>query len=119
MPFPVRLSGYALLAAGLAIDVSALVTLWRARTNILPHRAADRLITTGPYRFSRNPIYLGNSVSLAAAAFAFSNLWYLLAAVLVTAFVDRLAIRREEAHLAARFASDWNEYTRKTARWLF
>ncbi len=114
----VRLTGFLLLVLGAAIDISATYTMWRARTNILPHRPALRLITSGPFRFTRNPIYLGNSIAIAAMALAFSNLWFVLAAAAVTLSVDRLAIRREERHLSARFGAEWDEYARRTPRWI-
>lgn len=113
-----RIAGFAFLAAGIAFDLSAIWTMWRARTNILPHRAADLLITSGPFRLSRNPIYLGNTIALAAMGFAFSNFWYTMAAAVMAVLLDRLAIRREEAHLAARFGRAWQEYAAQTPRWL-
>jgi protein-S-isoprenylcysteine O-methyltransferase Ste14 len=114
----VRLAGFLLLVAGGAIDLSAGYTMWRARTNILPHKPALRLITSGPFRFTRNPIYLANSIALAGIALAFSNLWFIVAAASVTLLVDRLAIRREEAHLAARFGAEWDAYAARTPRWI-
>lgn len=118
LPLAVQSAGFLLLAIGIAFDVSAIYTMWRARTNILPHRAADRLVTSGPFRFTRNPIYVGNTITLAAMALAFSNLWYAAAAAVMAALVDRLAIRREEAHLAARFGEAWRDYASRTPRWL-
>lgn len=118
VPSAMRIAGFVFLAVGIAFDLSAIRTMWRARTNILPHRAADRLITSGPFRLSRNPIYLGNTIALAAMGFAFSNFWYTMAAAGMAVLLDRLAIRREEAHLAARFGRAWQEYAAQTPRWL-
>ncbi len=118
VPSAMRIAGFAFLAAGIALDLSAIRTMWLARTNILPHRAADRLITSGPFRLSRNPIYLGNTIALAAMGFAFSNFWYTMAAAVMAVLLDRLAIRREEAHLTARFGRAWQEYAAQTPRWL-
>lgn len=118
-PAAVQIAGYFLIALGIAFDFSAIWTMWRARTNILPHKAAGELVTSGPFRLSRNPIYVGNTITLFAMAFAFSNLWYAIAALVMALLVDRLAIRREEAHLAARFGKRWNAYASRTPRWLF
>lgn len=119
MPKTLQIAGYVFLAAGIAFDFAAIWTMWRARTNILPHKPAGQLITDGPFRLSRNPIYLGNTITLAAMGFAFANLWYTIAAAFMVLLLDRLAIRREEAHLAARFDRAWQDYAARTPRWLF
>jgi protein-S-isoprenylcysteine O-methyltransferase Ste14 len=110
--------GWGVLLAGLALDIAAMTTMARQRANILPHRAATALVTSGPFAWSRNPIYLGNTLAMTGAALAFANLWFLPAALLAALAVTRLAIRREEAHLAARFGEAWDAYSRRTGRWL-
>jgi len=110
--------GWAMIGAGLALDGWAMAEMARRRANILPHRAATALVTTGPFAWSRNPIYLGNTIALAGCALAFRNPLFLAAAAVAAAAVTRLAIRREEAHLAARFGADWAAYAARTRRWL-
>ncbi len=109
--------GWLVLAGGLALDVAAMLTLRRHAANVLPHRAATALVTTGPYAVSRNPIYLGNTIALIGAAGAFGNIWFIPAALLAAAAVQEMAIRREEAHLAARFGEAWTDYALRTPRW--
>jgi protein-S-isoprenylcysteine O-methyltransferase Ste14 len=113
----VRSLGWTALLAGLCLDLAAMRTMSRQRANILPHRPATALVTTGPFAWSRNPIYLGNTIAMTGAALAFANLWFLPAALLAAVAVTRLAIRREEAHLAARFGAAWEAYSQRTARW--
>lgn len=113
-----RYAGWAGLAVGAGLDLSAMITMARANANILPHRAATRLVTWGPFRVSRNPIYLGNTVMTASAALAFGKLWLLLAAVVAALVTHRLAILREEVHLAANFGGEWQAYVSRTSRWL-
>lgn len=113
-----RALGWALLLGGLALDVAAMVTMTRHRANILPHRAATALVTTGPFAWSRNPIYLGNTVALSGAGLAFANPWLIAAALLAAAATGHLAIRREEAHLAQLFGEEWQAYCQRTRRWL-
>ncbi|MGA2636584.1 methyltransferase family protein [Methylocella sp.] len=110
--------GWALIIAGVGLDVAAMVTMSRQRANILPHRAATALVTTGPFAWSRNPIYLGNTIAVSGAAFAFANPWFLAAALLAAIAVTPLAIRREEAHLAKLFGAEWRAYSQRTARWI-
>ncbi|WP_206931516.1 methyltransferase family protein [Roseococcus thiosulfatophilus] len=111
-------AGWVVLLAGLALDIAAMATMWRQRANILPHRAATALVTTGPFAWSRNPIYLGNTIVMTGAALAFANPWFLPAALLAAVAVTRLAILREEAHLAARFGAAWVAYSEQTPRWV-
>lgn len=118
IPAPLQLAGFVLLAIGITLDLSAIIWMARAHTNILPHRPAGALLTSGPFRLSRNPIYAGNTIALAAMGLAFSNLWFTAAAAVMALLLYRLAIRREEAHLAARFGTAWEEYAARTPRWL-
>lgn len=108
----------ALIALGLALDLWAMTAMWRAHANIRPDRAATALVTTGPFAFSRNPIYLGNTTLLAGIALGFGLPWFALAALAAAALVGRLAISREESHLNARFGRDWREYRLRVHRWL-
>jgi protein-S-isoprenylcysteine O-methyltransferase Ste14 len=114
----VRLTGAAAMLAGIALDVAAMLEMHRAKANIQPHRAATFLVTTGPFALSRNPIYLGNTVLIAGAGFAFGNPWMVLMAVAIIRLVSVLAVRREEAHLAARFGEAWAAYAKRTPRWI-
>ena len=110
--------GWIVLLAGLALDIFAMVVMRRQRANILPHRAATTLVTSGPFAWSRNPIYLGNTIAMVGAALAFANPWFVPAALAAAFGVTRLAIEREEAHLAVQFGLAWEIYSRRTARWL-
>ena len=114
----VRAIGVVPVLSGLGLDVYAMFEMRRLRANILPHRAATALVTTGPFALSRNPIHLGNTMLVAGAALVFSNPWFLAAAVIVAVLVEVLAIRREEKHLAARFGNAWRAYMKRTPRWI-
>jgi protein-S-isoprenylcysteine O-methyltransferase Ste14 len=110
--------GVLIVALGFGLDGWAIVTMRGANTNIMPNRAADLLVTWGPFRFSRNPIYLGNTLLLIGIGIAGGNYWFVLGALVSALLVDRLAIRREEQHLAARFGEAWTNYAQSTPRWL-
>lgn len=113
-----RVLGWVLIAVGIGLDLWAMQTMRRASANILPHRAATALVSTGPFALSRNPIYLGNTIAVAGAAGAFDNPWFAVAALIAAVLVQRLAILREETHLAAMFGSAWQDYARRVPRWL-
>lgn len=110
--------GIAAIATGLVLDLWTARTFSRARTTILPHRGASALVTSGPFRFSRNPIYLGNTLLVAGLGLVFDNLWLVALAFLAAYLVQKLAIEREEAHLAARFGKEWEAYAARVRRWL-
>ncbi|PZF77089.1 isoprenylcysteine carboxylmethyltransferase family protein [Aestuariivirga litoralis] len=112
------MAGVFLAAAGIALDLATMLAFRRHRTTVLPNRGATRLITDGPFRFSRNPIYVGNTLLVAGAGLAFGIAW-LVPAALAAAFATRkLAIEREERHLALRFGQEWTTYAARTPRWL-
>ena len=113
-----RTLGTITMLLGLGLDVYAMVEMRRLRANILPHRAATALVTTGPFALSRNPIYLGNTILVLGAALVLGNPWFLAAAVVAAVLVEVLAIRREEKHLAARFGAAWEAYVQRTPRWI-
>jgi protein-S-isoprenylcysteine O-methyltransferase Ste14 len=113
----VLVAGLAMIALGLGVDFWAMGCMMRARANILPNRAATALVTHGPFRWSRNPIYLGNTIMVSGFALAFANPWFIPCALAAAFAVGRLAIRREEAHLAAMFGAEWDTYAARTRRW--
>ncbi|MBX9759569.1 MAG: isoprenylcysteine carboxylmethyltransferase family protein [Beijerinckiaceae bacterium] len=104
--------------AGFGLDVAAMWGLARHRTAILPNAGASALVSGGVFAWSRNPIYLGNTIMLAGFAIALRWGWLALAAPLTMIAVTRLAIVREEAHLAMRFGEDWRAYAARVRRWL-
>ena len=118
LPRVIVLGGGVAIALGLGLDLWAMATMMLARTNILPNRAAGRLVTQGPFAISRNPIYLGNTTLMFGIGLAWNALWFLPLALCGAALVEMLAIRREEAHLALLFGPEWAAYAAKTPRWL-
>jgi protein-S-isoprenylcysteine O-methyltransferase Ste14 len=103
--------------SGIALDLWAIITMRIARTNILPHRPADRLVSLGPFAITRNPIYAGNTLLLAGAGLCVGNLWFIIVGLVGALAVDRLAIRREELHLAALLGDEWAQYSSCVPRW--
>jgi protein-S-isoprenylcysteine O-methyltransferase Ste14 len=104
--------------AGFALTVWAAMTLNRENTTIMPHHAASRLVTSGPYAWRRNPIYLGDMMMFMGAAELTQNIWFAAAAVAFAVLVTWLAILPEERHLEAKFGDAWRAYAETTRRLL-
>lgn len=113
-----RIAGLGLGVAGLALFAWAAVTLRRHGTTILPDKAADVLVTDGPFRFRRNPIYVAHVLMLLGIAEATHNIWFVILAVLYIPFVTWLAVLPEERHLEARFGDAYRAYKARTRRWI-
>ena len=96
----------------------AVLTLIRHRTTFNPYSAATRLCVSGPFRFSRNPIYLGDWFILAGFSLWLSTWWPIVFSPLVWAAVRYGVIRHEEAHLAAKFGAEYRDYQARVRRWL-
>ena len=112
--------GGLLFATGAGLMLAAVWSLWRAHTTIDPFRPerAQHLVTSGIYRISRNPIYLGDALLLAGAAVWLGQPLGLLAVILFVLFIDRFQIRSEEAALARHFGGQFTTYRQRTRRWL-
>ncbi len=110
--------GLAVFGAGVALDIWAFLTLRASKTTVLPNATSTALVTSGPYRFTRNPIYLGNTVALLGFAMGLRWGWLLLLLPVTVAAVNWLAITREEEHLRLRFPDEWKSYSSRVRRWL-
>lgn len=115
---PASLIGLGFGAAGLAIAVWAALTLRRHRTTILPNQAATTLVTDGPYRWRRHPIYIADVFLLFGAAELTRNVWFVILAFAFAGLVTMLQIRPEERHLEAVFGDAWRAYAGRTRRWI-
>jgi protein-S-isoprenylcysteine O-methyltransferase Ste14 len=112
-----RAIGYGFGLAGIALTGWGIVALYRAGTNILPHRGADKLVTSGPFRIWRNPVYMGEVLILLGLAQATGNIWWAIVAPLFALGIFKLAILPEERHLEARFGDAYLAYMSRTRRW--
>ena len=110
--------GLGLIAASALVDIWAVLTLRAAHTAIMPNRTASHLVTRGPFRFSRNPIYLGYVVTLTGFGFLMADGWFFIAAICFSIATTVISIRREEMHLLARFGIDFETYCKRTRRWI-
>ena len=112
------------LLAILLIAPAVLLALWclllfrRAGTAVEPWHPSTVLVTGGPYRFSRNPIYLAMAVAFAGLACAVDSLWLLALLPVLVLALDRGVIAREEPYLQHRFGEAYRSYRARVRRWL-
>jgi protein-S-isoprenylcysteine O-methyltransferase Ste14 len=116
----VRPTSLVLAAGGLLLIVTTIATLRRARTTVSPTRP-DRtkaLVTDGVFRLSRNPIYLGGALILAAFALTLWQPQSFVAVPVWGAWIQRFQITPEERMLRAQFGQAFNDYTQRVRRWV-
>ena len=110
--------GGTLIASAIVLDVWAMRTLLDCHTTILPNRCSTHLVTSGPYRLTRNPIYLGYTLATAGIGLVLLNPWMLVTAMIAAGVTSIVAIKREELHLLSRFGIDFERYCNGTTRWI-
>ena len=121
VPFGVRLGvALALVVIGQCISISGMVSFRRAKTTMNPIKpgAASSLVSSGVYRFTRNPMYLGLSVTLLGWAMFLANPLALLAVPLFVLYINRFQINPEERVLSSLFGAEYAAYKEKVRRWL-
>lgn len=102
----------------LVLDGVASLRFVRAKTPVIPFKPTTALVTDGPYRISRNPIYLGMATLYVGLTFLLGIMWALLFLPFVLIAVDRLVIAREEPYLERKFGQEYVEYKRRVRRWI-
>ena len=113
-----RPTAWLLAGAGLGLLAWTLVTFWRHHTTVNPYKGAAELCTSGPFTFTRNPIYVGDWLIYLGFTAALGSFWPLVFAPLVWFIVRYGVIRHEEAHLEAKFGAAYRAYRGRVRRWL-
>lgn len=109
--------GWCLVAVGLATIVWAVVLFQRAGTPVEPGRRVEAIVTEGPYRVSRNPIYLGLMSAYVGGAVLLGAFWPIILAPILKLTMDLGVIRHEERYLAERFGNAYLAFYEITPRW--
>ncbi len=110
--------GGVLLALGMALGWWARRTMKAAGTNIDPRRPSTTLVRTGPFRFSRNPLYIAVTLIYLGLAFLIDSVWILSALVPVLVVMHYGVVRREERYLERTFGAAYRLYRSSVRRWL-
>jgi protein-S-isoprenylcysteine O-methyltransferase Ste14 len=110
--------GAIVFVVALALFGWAIVTISRAGSNVPTNRPTTTIVDTGPYGFTRNPIYLAMVLGLLAAAIGFNSAWPLLTLVPFVLVIRYGVIAREEAYLERKFGDGYRGYRARVRRWL-
>ena len=112
-----RWAGALLVVSSLPVPLWAARTMHRAGTTANPMRPVTQLVVTGPYRLSRNPMYLAMTIGYVGLALLVNSLWVgvVLAPLLVVLHLGVIA--REERYLDAKFGDEYRRYRKEVRRW--
>lgn len=107
-----------LIGAGVILILLAALEFRRARTSIIPHQVPTRLITSGIFSRTRNPIYLGDALVLLGVILRFDAVLSLVIVPIFVWWIERHFILPEEDRLRRTFRMDFARYEQKVRRWL-
>lgn len=110
--------GLVLTTAGASLFFWSLRLFVKAGTGLMPDQAAERLVTSGPYRLSRNPQFVGFSAVYIGLALVMNVLWPILLLPVVVVITNAAVIRLEERYLTRVFGDVYTKYQRQVRRWL-
>jgi protein-S-isoprenylcysteine O-methyltransferase Ste14 len=110
--------GGILIFCGAVLAGSGIFTFKNAGTPVRPDRAATTLVIAGPYKLTRNPMYLGLAFIYLGIAIAEQSLWALILLPIVLTIIQNRAVKLEEAFLERQFGTDYLRYKAKVRRWL-
>ena len=110
--------GAAVFALAVALLAWAIATISGAGSNVPTSLPTTTIVNTGPYRFTRNPIYLGMVLGLIGLAIALNSLWLLLTLVPFALIIHYGVVAREEAYLERKFGDVYRLYRARVRRWL-
>jgi protein-S-isoprenylcysteine O-methyltransferase Ste14 len=117
---PLRIVAVGMGIAGAVLTGSAMLSFWIAQTTVNPMRpsSASFLVTSGAYRFTRNPMYVGLLLLLAGWALYVANVLAFLFLPAFILYMNQFQIKPEERALTARFGREYLEYASRVHRWL-
>jgi len=114
----VRWLGIALVAVGLAVVIRVFRTMRAAGTNVDPRRPTTAIVTTGLFRFSRNPLYVGLTLMYLGLTLVFNTWWAIVLLVPLLMTMHRGVVQREERYLEPKFGEAYRQYRSRVRRYL-
>jgi len=110
--------GWALVAVGVVLMGSAVMTFRRAGTSLNPAKPTTTVVVQGPYRLTRNPMYVGWVIVYLGCVLLTNTVWPLVSLPVVLVLISRAVIAKEERYLEAKFGDAYRAYKARVRRWL-
>ena len=110
--------GIGLLLAGLAIGIPGRLALRSAGTSVKPTQPTTAIVMRGPYRFTRNPLYVGLTCFFVGLTLAFDTGWGFVVLVPLLVVMHFGVVRREESYLERKFGEEYRQYRGRVRRYL-
>lgn len=118
VPYPYNLIGVILIITGIVITLITNYILLKKKTSIKPFETPDVIITSGPFKLSRNPIYLGMTIALFGVETVLGSLSPCIFPLIFVIIINRLIIPVEEKDLENKFGEKYLDYKTKVRRWI-
>lgn len=115
---PIKFVGYGLFAVGIFLPIWGARLFRQQETNILPYKDPDKIVTSGPFGFSRNPMYLGMLLVLIGLSVLYGTALSFIFPLAYFGIANRYYIPYEEGRMAEVFGDEFTRYKTKVRRWL-
>ena len=119
IPFQTSIAIF-ILSVGILILINPVLKFIKSKTTINPikFKKVNKLVTSGIYRYSRNPMYLGMLMIVVSSSTFYLNIYSILTPLFFYLWINRFQIKREEVFLTEKFGEDYLSYKKKTRRWI-
>ena len=119
IPFQLEISFF-ILSLGILIFINPVLKFIKSKTTINPIQfdETNKLVTSGIFKYSRNPMYLGMLMIIISTSIFYLNIYSMLTPFLFIFWINKFQIKREEAFLAEKFGKEYLSYKNKTRRWI-
>lgn len=110
--------GWLVILAVVALWVTSVRTMTRAKTTLNPTGEPSHLVTTGPFAVTRNPIYLANTLLMISVGLVSGIFWFIVLAFVAAFATQKVSIELEEKMLSTKFGKKYKDYAKKVRRWI-
>ena len=119
IPFQIEISFF-ILSLGILVFINPVLKFIKSKTTINPiqFEETNRLVTSGIFKYSRNPMYLGMLMIIISTSIFYLNIYSILTPFLFVFWINKFQIKREEIFLTEKFGKEYLSYKNKTRRWL-
>ena len=119
IPFQTLISIF-IFSIGILILINPVLKFKKSKTTINPikFKKVNKLVTSGIYKYSRNPMYLGLLMIVISSSIFYLNIYSILTPLFFYLWINRFQIKREEVFLTEKFGEDYLSYKKKTRRWI-